>query len=216
MFGSTSDLANIFGQCFTEKIAKIREPFKDNGNAFEHDYFDQPCSFTSFKELRIDEVMTLVRSSLSKTSVVDPIPTSLLKKCATELAPIISKIINTSLTTSVFPDSFKQAIVTPLLKKPSLDKIPKNYRPVSNLSYISKLTEKVASSQLDRYIDDFNLADPMQSGYQSGCGTETALVRIFEEIFMAMDKKQVTFLCLLDNSAAFDTVDYDIFMKRLE
>ena len=55
----------------------------------------------------------------------------------------------------------------------------------------------------------------MQSGYRSGCGTKTALVRIFEEIFMAMDNKQVAFLCLLDNSAAFDTVDYDILLTRL-
>ena len=214
---STMDLANTFGQYFLDKIDNIRKSFTDSGNALENDLADEVnSSFTRFQELSDVEIEALIRGSSSKTSCLDPIPTSLVKSCAVELVPVISKIINSSLSTSVFPSSFKQAIVTPLLKKPSLAKIPKNYRPVSNLSFISKLTEKAASSQLDKYIDDYNLADPMQSGYRSGCGTETALVRIFEEILIAMDSKKITFLCLLDNSAAFDTVDYDILLTRLQ
>lgn len=214
---SKIDLANSFGQYFKNKIDKIRESFTDSGDAYEFDTSEGlDSSFSCFDGLSLQEVKNMISVSSSKTSPLDPIPTSLIKQCSDELAPIISKIINSSLSSSHFPSAFKEAIVTPLLKKPTLQKIPKNYRPVSNLSYISKLTEKAASSQLDKYIDDYHLDEPMQSGYRKGCGTETALVRIFEEILMAMDNKEVVFLCLLDNSAAFDTVDIDIHITRLE
>ena len=98
---SMSGLANIFGQYFNDKIAKIRESFTDEGDAFGYDCYDESVSFSSFKELKSHEVIALIRSSSSKTSLLDPIPTSLLKQCATELSPILSKIINSSLTTSV-------------------------------------------------------------------------------------------------------------------
>ena len=83
---------------------------------------------------------------------------------------------------------------------------------MSYLSYISKLTEKSALSQLDSDSEDYHLTDPMQSGYRCGCGTETALVRIIGEFLMLMDNKQIAFLCLLDNSAACDTIEYDVLL----
>ena len=79
---SVANLANIFGHYFTDKIAKIRDSFRDDGDPFEYDHCDGSSSFSSFRELRIDEVIALIRASSSKTSMQDPIPTSLLKQCA--------------------------------------------------------------------------------------------------------------------------------------
>src|SRR6218665_3048689 len=80
----------------------------------------------------------------NKQCELDSIPTSSLKDCASILFPIITKIVNLSLSTGSFPVFFKHSLLTPLLKKPSLDKeILSSYRPISNLSFISKLTERV-------------------------------------------------------------------------
>jgi hypothetical protein len=111
----------------------------------------------------------------------------------------------------------KKALVTPLLKKPSLDKADlKNYRPVSNLSFTSKLVEKAVAAQLSQHLTTNNLQEVMQSAYRPCHSVETALLRIHDDILRAMDSKQGVFLILLDLSAAFDTIDHDILLSRLE
>jgi hypothetical protein len=110
----------------------------------------------------------------------------------------------------------KQALVTPLLKKPSLDcQLLKNYRPVSNLSFISKVLERVVASRLNQYMEDNHLQEQLQSAYKSGHSTETALVRIQNDILSSVDKQGLVILVLLDLSAAFDTIDHDVLLTRL-
>ena len=86
-------------------------------------------------------------SSKTTSCDLDPIPTSLLKDHITILTPIITKMINLSLQTGEFPTEWKLAFVKPLLKKPGLATTLKNYRPISNLSFISKITERAVISQ---------------------------------------------------------------------
>ena len=97
----------------------------------------------------------------SATCELDPIPTEFVKEqCHNTLLPVITNIVNESLASGEFPSIFKIAHVKPLLKKSSLDKnILKNYRPVSNLSFISKLIEKVVVKQLDDHLKLNNLSD---------------------------------------------------------
>ena len=111
----------------------------------------------------------------------------------------------------------KSAIVKPLLKKSTLNpEIFKNYRPVSNLSYVSKVIEKVIAARLLSHMQDQNLLDPFQSAYQSGHSTETALLRVHNDILRIIDNGSGVFLVLLDLSAAFDTVDHTILISFLE
>ena len=94
----------------------------------------------------------------SATCDLDPIPTFIVKECLEVLLPPITKIGNLSLVLGVFPAELKSARVKPLIKKVSLDpEINKNYRPGSNLAFISKVIEKAAASQLQNYIRDNNL-----------------------------------------------------------
>ena len=103
----------------------------------------------NFHPATIDEIRTLIKTSPSKSCPLDPIPTFLLKDCLEELLPAITTIINASLYTALVPISFKKAVVTPLLKKQSLEPdVLGNYRPVSNLSFISKILEKVVAKRL--------------------------------------------------------------------
>ena len=111
----------------------------------------------------------------------------------------------------------KKAVVRPLLKKASLDpNILKNYRPVSNLPYISKLLERVVAARLNALMIQHHLHEPLQSAYKSYHSTETALIRVHNDVLSAMDKQQVTILVLLDLSSAFDTIDHTVLLDRMQ
>ena len=130
--------------------------------------------------------------------------------------PVIN-IVNISLETGQFPHDFKQAIVTPLLKNLSLDVDElKNYRPVSNLKFISKIMEKAVAVRLTDDLSDNKLFEPFQSAYRKDHGVETALVRVSNDILRDVDNKKAVFLVLLDLSSAFDTVDHKLLRNRFK
>jgi hypothetical protein len=107
--------------------------------------------------------------------------------------------------------------VKPLLKKPSLDPNHlKNYRPVSNLSFMSKVLEKVVLRQLQSYLTAHDLICHSQSAYRPSHSTETALLKVTSDILTALDDGKVSVLTLLDLSAAFDTIDHAILLQRLK
>ncbi|CAC5421612.1 unnamed protein product [Mytilus coruscus] len=146
-----------------------------------------------------------------------PLPTKLLKPCVDHLLPSITDIVNTSLSEQCVPLSFKQAVVRPLLKKPSLDKeVLKNYRPVSNLPFISKTLGKVVDSRLENHMSSYSLHDTVQSAYRACHSTETTLLRVHHDIAYAPDNNCCAVLLMLDLSAAFDTIDHQILFDRLE
>ena len=130
------------------------------------------------------------------------------------IVPILLHIVNLCLTTGDFPISCKSSIVIPLIKKPGLDReMLKNYRPVSNLSFLSKVIEKVISIRILGHILDNNIVDSFQSAYRAGHSCETALLRVYNDIVTTVRKGNGSFLVLLDLSAAFDTIDHVISFK---
>ena len=147
---------------------------------------------------------------------LDPIPITLLVEHLDELLPLSTRMVNLSLNTGYFPDSWKLAIVRPLLKKDGLEPVPKNYRPVSNLQYISKLAETVVAKQLQKHLSLKNLFPVFKSAYCHHHNTETALLKVVNDILLNVDKQRVTLLLLLNLSAAFDTVDHSTLLRRLE
>ena len=152
----------------------------------------------------------------NKQCELDPLPVWLLKKCLDLLAPYVTLLVNKSLSEGVMPSCMKQAIVTPILKKRNADHTDlSNYRPVSNLSFLSKLIEKVVSHQLTEYLECNALFPVCQSAYRANHSTETALLRVYSDLVTESDAGNISILALLDLSAAFDTVDYDILIQRL-
>jgi hypothetical protein len=121
-----------------------------------------------------------------------------------------------SLSSGTFPSVFKQSIVSPLLKKPSLNRdAMSNYRPISNLSFLSKLTERIVKDRMSEHLRKNSLFNTFQSAYTAFHSTESVLLSLHDFIIRAICRRQVTCLCLLDLSAAFDTIDHAILLDRL-
>ena len=119
-------------------------------------------------------------------------------------------------TRRTVPGTFKSAFVTPILRKGGLaEDNTKNYRPISNLSVVSKLLEKLVASQILHYLNSNNLLPELQSAYRANRSTETAMAKVVSDILMAFDHGYIAALALLDCSAAFDTVDHDILLRKL-
>ena len=169
-----------------------------------------------FSPVGLDEVLRLINSLPNKQCSLDPIPTWLLKKAAPNLAPFLVKLFNKSLSDGVFPQSFKTCYIPPILKKPNLDYgDTSSYRPISNLSVISKLLERLILVRNTKHLDNNKLLPINQSAYRQYHSTETVL-KLFSDVLEAADQGKLTLLLLLDLSAAFDTVDHDILCRRLQ
>ena len=214
----SSKLSDSFASFFSSKIHKIHTDLLSNSASTSPHI---PCphvppQFNVFRPASFDEISKLISESPDTHCELDPIPSTLLKKCMFALLPTITKIINLSLASGVFPDQFKSSSVHPLIKKPNLDKDElSNYRPISHLSFLSKLTERVVKNRLTDFLTEHNLINSFQSAYTKFHSTETALLAVHDHIIRANSQQQVSCLCLLDLSAAFDTIDHTILLERL-
>ena len=146
----------------------------------------------------------MVGGSPGKTSLLDPIPVYMMKQDFDLLVTPITRIINTSLTDGVFSSSLKQGIMTPLLKKSTLDhELFSSYRPITNIAFLAKTLERVVSAQTRNV-----LLAKLQSGYRLFHSTETAILRVVNDILLAIDSRREVILVLLDLSSAFDHRSY--------
>ena len=157
---------------FAQKIAVIQNKLDDMA-ATVSPYSDKCVVDTPavqpmncFRVLNESEVQRPIMATPKKSCTLDPMPTPLVVGCIDSLLPVITKIINLSLHTSSFADQWKCALVHPLLKKLGLDLIFQSFRPVSNLQYISKLTEKAVLSQTHEYMVVNEIYPDMQSSYR--------------------------------------------------
>lgn len=213
---SEKDLANNFSSFFHNKIVNIRAGLEENDSydPFQYDNYTVHDGMDSFHEVTQIQVENIIKSSRAKSSRLDPIPTWLLKSVLPSMSGFITLILNKSILTGEFPACLKSAVVTPLIKKISLQPILKNYRPISNPSTLSKVIEKVVVQQLSNHLEKNGLLEDFQSAYKARHSTETALLRVQEDVLKAIDNGDIVCLALLDLSAAFDTVDHDIMIER--
>ena len=133
------------------------------------------------------------------------------------MAPVLTVIVNTSLSCADFTPELKRAFATPLIKKLILDcEIFKNYRPVSNLSFVSKLIERIVCVQLVDHLKENDLYEIFQSAYRQLHSTETALRRVQNDILQVVDSKGGAILVLLYLSAPFDIIDHQKLLDILD
>ncbi len=211
-------LANEFSCFFQDKIKNIRSVMDTSANSVPVPP-DSACShyLSSFLPFTPSEATELVKKCTSKSCSLDPIPTHILKPVVHVVSSSFARLINLSFAAGTFPDPLKLAIITPILKKNNLD--PENlanFNPVSGLPFMSKLIEKTVLTHLSTHLETPHLLVPFQFAYRSNHSTETALLRVFNDLVMTVDSGRAAVLTLLDLSAAFDTVDHPTLLSRLE
>lgn len=209
-------LAEVFINFFTSKINGILSDLQRSGTSDTLEVSPQcKSTFLNFDIVTSDEICKLIKSSVKSCSL-DPVPSFLFKKCSDILVPFLTSMVNHCLTNGIMPDALKIARITPILKKSGADcEQLKNFRPVSNLKFISKLMEKCVAVQLNQYLNDNCLLEEFQSAYKIAHSTETALLKIQSDILMSLDNGKAVVLVFLDMSAAFDTVNHKILLSRL-
>ena len=128
---------------------------------------------------------------------------NIVKEELLQLLLTITRIVNLSLTEGIFSDNWKTAIVRPLLKQLGVELKHNKYRPISNLSFISKVVEKCALDQPNAHGDSNNLMPSYQSAYRKHFSTETALLKICNDILWSMGEQQTSAFIAIGLSAAW-------------
>ena len=139
-------------------------------------------SLRKFAPLTETETRRLMSPLQNKSCDIDPVPAKVFQLLQDKLIPIYMRIINPSLGQGEFTQDWKNSIVKCLLKKTGLDLLRKNYRPVSNIMYISKMVEKAVPNQFNAHSDNHDLLPDFQSAYREGYSTETALLKLVSDI----------------------------------
>ena len=174
------------------------------------------CEFSEFIPPSNKDAKDIITSFSNKTCALDPIPTHIVKDNINLLLPFISRIVRQSIATGVFPASLKTSLVRPKLKKPDLEPdLLVNYRPIANIPFLSKVIEKSVTIQVHNYMNRHRLFPSLQSAYRKHHSTESALLRVSNDILRTLDSQGEVILVLLDLSAAFDTIDHHLLLTRL-
>jgi exonuclease III len=213
-----ADLATKFNTFFVDKIDKIREGMKDVAVPMlvESNHISKSKLMYDFQPTCLEEIKEIIKESGIKSSPADLLPQSLLKENIDLFLPTIVQLVNLSLSTGNV-EGVKLADIIPLLKDDSLDpNVLKHFRPVSNLAFIGKLIERVVLRRLNDHLSQNNLHCSEQSAYKKNNSTETLLVKITNDLLIAIDERKATVVMLLDLSAAFDTVDHGLLLKILK
>ena len=211
---SDEQLTEDFADYFMEKIKKIwdslsgYEKYKPNHKS--------TSTFSTFKLITKEEAAKLIGKMASKSCELDPLMTTLLKEILPSVIGPLTKIINVSLTQGTFADTWKVAVIRPLIKKLGIDLLLSNYRPASNLSFWSRLVENAVLQQFNKHCDQNNLIPDYQSAYRVNYSCEIALVKTVNDILWSMENKNIVNLMAINLSAAFDTVDWSILLDCLQ
>ena len=169
-----------------------------------------------FNETSPDEIIDIIKSLSSKKCIIESdIPTRFLKVASPIISPILSNIFNACLQKGIYPDSLKVAQVIPVHKAKSKSECS-NYRPISLLSQYNKIFEKIINKRLYNYLEKFKILTQHQYGFRKNNSTSLAIYDLIENLLKSKDNGNIACALFLDLSKAFDTVDRNILIKKLD
>lgn len=213
------NLANDFINFFDTKIYNITRSFRDDSDDYFPLWAPVPNNrLTSFTCITLESLQSIVKRSKPTHCAHDPLPFGELLHSGNIdlLMKILVDLVNLSLTSHIFPDIEKRAIVKPILKGALDSQCLSSYRPVSNLTFLSKIIENAILEQLCEHMELVEALPDNQSAYRRLYSTETALCAVVNDMQVLMDEGRCGILILLDLSAAFDTVVHDILLRDCE
>ena len=188
-----------------DPLAKLRERMEGRQGSF------------AFKEVSSSEVLELIESIKNCSSTgIDWIDNRCLKMAASELTPAITRIINLSIKSTIFPSSYKASKLVPILKKDSNPLLCNSWRPINQLVVVGKLVERALFGQVVRYLEENKLLHPNQHGGREGHSTTTALIEMYDQWVQDMEEGKTVAVLMIDQSAAFDVCDHEILKAKLQ
>ena len=170
-----------------------------------------------FEDITVSEVINIVVKYFEDklSSGHDNIPAMIIKWCITHIAPILTNIFNDCVNSGHYPKSLKIAKVTPLFKEGDTS-VADNYRPISVLPQIDKIFEKLIHERMVAFEKQHKFLKKTQFGFRKGHSTSHGITHLNEQVIDKLEKKKVSALLFIDLKSAFDTVNIDILLKKLE
>lgn len=169
----------------------------------------------SFTEVHQEMIFKALNDISSNAVGNDGLHLKFIKLVWSEIKDVVCHVLNFSLLNSVYPDQWKRSMIIPLPKtKEPLE--CKDYRPINILCVLGKVLDKLVYFQLCSFIEEKHILSNFQSGYRALFSTQTALIKVLDDVRLAMDKRSVTLLTLLDFSRAFDCVNHSLLLAVLK
>ena len=210
------DIAEGFNEYFSNIGPNLASQIDTSNSNYETYVKNAESEFTAFQPVTVNLVYKLLTGlSSNKATGVDKISCKIIKIASSAISDSLTHIFNQAITLSSFPDEWKTARVIPLYKNGQRN-VAGNYRPISVLPAISKVMEKILYDQLYNYLSNFRLLSDSQFGFRKFHSTATALLDCTNDWYMNLDRKMFNLVVLIDLKKAFDTVDHQILLRKLE
>ena len=208
-------IANYFNQYFSNVAPQLASKLKQT-NTNPMQFMETRVRVSIFlKPVRQSELLDAFDMLKDTSSGFDQMKPIVLKKVKNELLHPVMNLINASFQQGIFPDQLKTACVTPIHKQ-GITSCVSNYRPVSVLCAMSKIFERIMFNRLMDYVTKFNLLYKDQYGFRKGFSTDLAIIRVTEYMHKALDEKQHVIGLYMDLAKAFDTINHEILINKLD
>ena len=212
VFVEDSNIANLFNDYFADIGSSLSSQIAESSASFQRYMKFTAQNQFIFKSIHVQDVVNEIgKLNVSKSTGPDNIPAKLLRDSKDVVAPFLALIFNTSLNNCIFPDDLKTARISPIYKSGN-KKARGNYRPISVLSVIAKLFEKLICEQLNLFLEENKILSSCQSGFRKGHSTTSALLENTDSWLLNMDTGRINGVLFLHLCKAFDTVDHAILV----
>ena len=213
---NTKDIAGGFNDYFSNIGPDLASKIDTPNLNFQTHVEKAKSEFSGFQPVTVSNVYHLLHGlSSNKATGVDNISSKIIKIAAPAISDSLAYIFNQAITLSLFPHEWKTARIIPLYKNGQRN-LPGNYRPISVLPVISKIMERILYDQLYNYLTKFGLLSDSEFGFRKFHSTATALLDCTNDWYMNLDCKMFNLVVLIDLKKAFDTVDHQILLTKLE
>ena len=208
------EMANLFNEYFCQIPVELEAKIPSS-RLNPLDFVTKVDASIFLKPVSIPECETIIKKLNNSKCNIDTLPVTLFKEVSNVLSPLIVNLVNRCFLTGVFPDTLKIACVTPIYKKGDKNLIS-NYRPIAVVHYLSKIIEKLLFNRLSDFFKKFDVIHSNQFGFMPGKSTSDAMIQLIDFFYNVIDSKEYSIALFIDYQKAFDTVNHNILLKKLE